>query len=175
MPDMASLASGMQVPTGGNYPAEPAPTSEPAPPAPFKRVVSSGGRKAPMCGLKRRGAGYIPSPRPNTRTSASPTTTAVAAVATTTTTTGGDAAAPASTPLTRTQRSSVKGYQDGFLTAKIFGLYGMSKLGFTGQYLQDSVVALGDAIPEGTEGVYRTAFMQGLGDGEVVVAGGVQD
>ncbi|KAI0692384.1 glycoside hydrolase [Cytidiella melzeri] len=68
-------------------------------------------------------------------------------------------------------KSGVKGYQDGFLTAKIFAAYGLSKLGFTGQYVLDNIAALGPGIvAPGTEQDYEKEFMKGLGDGEAVVA-----
>ena len=65
----------------------------------------------------------------------------------------------------------MKGYSDGYLTAKIFALYGGSKLGFVGQYVEDSLGVLGSSIiAPGTEDDYRSAFWQGLGDAEAVVA-----
>ncbi|PCH38120.1 glycoside hydrolase family 5 protein [Wolfiporia cocos MD-104 SS10] len=69
------------------------------------------------------------------------------------------------------QRSIAKGYSDGFFTAKIFALYGMSKLGFIGQYISDSIAKLGPTVVKpGTEGMYRQWFMRGLQDGENIVA-----
>jgi glucan 1,3-beta-glucosidase len=69
------------------------------------------------------------------------------------------------------QRSIAKGYSDGFLTAKMFAMQGTSKLGFVGQYVIDSVRALGpDIVAPGTEGDYEDGFVKGLEDGEMVVA-----
>jgi glucan 1,3-beta-glucosidase len=69
------------------------------------------------------------------------------------------------------QSSSLRGYTDGFLTAKIFSLYSLSKLGFVGQYVADSLAKLGpDAIASGTAGSYKSGFLKGLADGEVVVS-----
>ncbi|KAJ7710029.1 glycoside hydrolase [Mycena rosella] len=68
---------------------------------------------------------------------------------------------------TAEQQSSTKGYSDGFLTAGIFYEYDGSRLGFTGQYVEDSIQALGpDVIAPGTEGYYRAGFTRGLSDGE---------
>ena len=44
------------------------------------------------------------------------------------------------------EKSIVRGYSDGYITAKIFAAYGLSKLGFTGQYIADSIAALGPKI-----------------------------
>ncbi|THH18479.1 hypothetical protein EW146_g2512 [Bondarzewia mesenterica] len=69
------------------------------------------------------------------------------------------------------QRSIFKGYSDGYLTAKIFALHGLSRLGFVGQYIEDSLRTLQSnvVVAPGTEDFYRTWFIQGLGDGEAVV------
>jgi glucan 1,3-beta-glucosidase len=76
--------------------------------------------------------------------------------------------------MTSTQRSVSKGYSDGFLTAKIFATYKTSKLGFIGQYIEDSIKALGPAIIEpGTEEAYRHWFRSGLGDGQLIVVSAV--
>lgn len=75
------------------------------------------------------------------------------------------------TGMSPSQQAIAKGYSDGFLTAKIFALYQMSKLGFTGQYINDSIARLGpDVIQSGTEGDYEKWFMQGLQDGEAIVS-----
>ncbi|KAI0341792.1 glycoside hydrolase [Trametopsis cervina] len=72
------------------------------------------------------------------------------------------------------ERSLAKGYNDGFLTAKIFAVYDLSKLGFTGQYILDSIATLGPTvIVPGTETAYENGFMQGLADGEAAVARGL--
>ncbi|KAF9821390.1 hypothetical protein IEO21_00636 [Rhodonia placenta] len=68
------------------------------------------------------------------------------------------------------QKSIARGYSDGFLTAKIFAQYGMSKLGFTGQYMNDSIAKLGTSVVKpGTEEYYQDWFMKGLQDGENIV------
>lgn len=77
---------------------------------------------------------------------------------------------PNSSPEATHQSSLSKGYSDGFVTARIFSLYGLSKLGFIGQYIADSLAMLGTAIPPGTEDAYRSGFVQGLADGETAVA-----
>ncbi|EIW60057.1 glycoside hydrolase [Trametes versicolor FP-101664 SS1] len=72
------------------------------------------------------------------------------------------------------QRAISKGYSDGFLTAKIFALYGMSKLGFTGQYMSDSIASLGPGvIAPGKEHDYEQWFMEGLADGEALISSSV--
>ncbi|RPD66317.1 glycoside hydrolase [Lentinus tigrinus ALCF2SS1-7] len=74
-------------------------------------------------------------------------------------------------PVDPNQRAISKGYSDGFLTAKIFALYGMSKLGFTGQYISDSLAKLGDRVVQpGTEHYYWQWFMEGLNDGEALIS-----
>ncbi|CCL98443.1 uncharacterized protein FIBRA_00440 [Fibroporia radiculosa] len=74
------------------------------------------------------------------------------------------------TGMSPAQRSIARGYSDGFLTAKIFALYGMSKLGFIGQYTNDSIAKLGPSVVKpGTEGQYQEWFLQGLRDGENIV------
>ncbi|KAH9901105.1 glycoside hydrolase [Cubamyces lactineus] len=84
------------------------------------------------------------------------------------------AASPEQLPADPSQRAIAKGYSDGYLTAKIFALYGMSKLGFTGQYVNDSIAVLGPAvIVPGTEDYYRRWFMEGLADGEALITSAV--
>ncbi|KAI0673044.1 glycoside hydrolase [Trametes maxima] len=79
-------------------------------------------------------------------------------------------------PLDPSQRAIAKGYSDGFLTAKIFALYGMSKLGFTGQYVNDSLSRLGSAIiVPGQEHYYSQWFMEGLADGEALISASVNN
>lgn len=79
-------------------------------------------------------------------------------------------------PLDPSQRAISKGYSDGFLTAKIFALYGMSKLGFTGQYIADSISHLGSTIiVPGTEHYYEQWFMEGLADGEALITSSVNN
>jgi hypothetical protein len=73
--------------------------------------------------------------------------------------------------VTALQRSISKGYSDGFLTAKIFAMYQTSKLGFIGQYVEDSIRALGpEMVQAGTEDAYRQWFTNGLEDGQQIVA-----
>lgn len=72
--------------------------------------------------------------------------------------------------MTPKQRSVAKGYSDGFQTARIFATYNTSKLGFTAQYISDSIWTLGPTVvAPGTEEVYRHWFMSGLQDGESLV------
>lgn len=72
------------------------------------------------------------------------------------------------------QASKIRGYKDGFLTARIFALYNLSRLGFIGQYITDSLAALGPGIiSPGTESFYEEGFMRGLADGEAVVSAGL--
>lgn len=74
-------------------------------------------------------------------------------------------------PVDPSQRAISKGYSDGFLTAKIFALYDMSKLGFTGQYINDSIAKLGgNVIQPGMEHYYGQWFMEGLNDGEALIS-----
>ena len=78
------------------------------------------------------------------------------------------------TNLTETERAITKGYSDGFLTAKIFAQYGMSRLGFTGQYIQDSLAALNTSmVAPGTEGEYGAWFVNGLADAEKMISSAV--
>lgn len=73
--------------------------------------------------------------------------------------------------LTATERSITKGYSDGFLTAKIFAQYGMSRLGFKGQYIVDSISALNSSmVAPGTEGEYTAWFYNGLEDAEKMIS-----
>jgi glucan 1,3-beta-glucosidase len=70
------------------------------------------------------------------------------------------------------QVAIARGYQDGFQTAKTFAQYGMSKLGFTGQYISDTVselVAAGN-IAKNEQTTYGTWFMKGLRDAEAEIA-----
>lgn len=71
--------------------------------------------------------------------------------------------------MTPAQRSVAKGYSDGFLTSKIFASQNTSKLGFIGQYIEDSIRTLGGVVAPGTEGSYRQGFMTGLQDGEAKI------
>ncbi|KAK7014964.1 putative dolichyl-phosphate-mannose--glycolipid alpha-mannosyltransferase [Favolaschia claudopus] len=57
------------------------------------------------------------------------------------------------------QRSHDRGYTDGFAAAEFFCYYG-SRLGFIGQYMDDSIQGLGpEVIAPGTESYYRTALL----------------
>ncbi|KAF9466289.1 glycoside hydrolase superfamily [Collybia nuda] len=69
--------------------------------------------------------------------------------------------------LTPGQRSLTKGYSDGFLAAKSFASVGISRLGFTEQFIRDIIAKLSPSvIVPGTESNYRDGFMKGLKDGE---------
>ncbi|KXN92012.1 Glucan 1,3-beta-glucosidase 3 [Leucoagaricus sp. SymC.cos] len=61
-----------------------------------------------------------------------------------------------------------KGFVDGFQTAKVFAIYGMSKLGFTEQYINEALwmSTSRGAVPNGSEQEYRTGFLIGLKCGE---------
>lgn len=81
---------------------------------------------------------------------------------------------PATTHRRQLRDPSVRGYSDGFLTAKIFAAHGLSKLGFVDQYVYDSIAVLGpELIPPGTEGSYREGFVKGLRDAEGIVRAAV--
>lgn len=55
------------------------------------------------------------------------------------------------------------GYNDGKLTAQVFALHNMSKLGFINQFISDSIEHLGpDVVPPGSEGKYYDGFWSGL-------------
>lgn len=152
----------MTLPTGTNFPPASYPSPSPSPPPAFKRTVQSRpGRKASKCGLKRRDVQNPMNPnqpngQPTSTSSNMPTPTSNAP------------------PLSPVQLSSERGYTDGFLTARIFALYSLSKLGFMEQYISDSIQTLGSSIvSSGTEDLYHDAFLRGLGDGEAVVAAGL--
>lgn len=71
------------------------------------------------------------------------------------------------------QKSFSKGYSDGLSTAKTFASYNNSRLGFLGQFMQDTIGALGSSvIAPGTEENYKQGFIQGLAEGEA--ASGVE-
>lgn len=74
-----------------------------------------------------------------------------------------------SSVLSLTQQAVIKGYSDGFLTAKIFATYELSKLGFRGQYIEDSLRSLVGIIGVEEQDVYREWFRRGLADGETLV------
>jgi hypothetical protein len=65
---------------------------------------------------------------------------------------------------------ATKGHSDGSMTARIFALVGSSKLGFTDQYVNDSIVALGPGVVDAnSRQTYRDAFLRGLAEGEADV------
>ncbi|KAL4253866.1 glycosyl hydrolase 5 (cellulase A) family protein [Abortiporus biennis] len=113
-----------------------------------RRSASSQGG---TCSLRRRGNGNS---GPSVQSNGSPTSSSFD---------------PTST-MTPSQRASSKGYSDGYQTAKIFASYGMSRLGFTGQYIRDSIAALGqNVISRDNEDTYTNSFMTGLQDGEALI------
>lgn len=66
-----------------------------------------------------------------------------------------------------------KGYSDGYMTAQIFSQHGSSKLGFTGQYIRDSIDALRSrGINNQNQGAYTDSFVKGLSEGEAAVVAG---
>lgn len=72
--------------------------------------------------------------------------------------------------LTPSQRSITKGYSDGFLTAKSFASFSVSKLGFIEQFIMDSIAQIGPSvIAPGTESNYHDGFVNGLEDGQRIV------
>ena len=84
------------------------------------------------------------------------------------------ASLPSLSNLTESERAITRGYSDGFLTAKIFAQYGMSRLGFTGQYIQDSLAQLNDSVvAPGREGEYSASFVNGLRDAEAAIGDAV--
>jgi len=65
------------------------------------------------------------------------------------------------------QRSYSKGYADGLDTAEKFAVVNKSKLGFTGQFIQDAIATVGPSVvAPGTEDNYGQGFKNGLADGE---------
>ncbi|KAJ6547445.1 glycoside hydrolase superfamily [Mycena capillaripes] len=69
--------------------------------------------------------------------------------------------------MTPEERSSTQGYSDGFLTAGLFCGHSGSRLGFIGQYIYDSIQALGpQIIRPATEPYYSAGFTRGLAEGE---------
>ena len=67
--------------------------------------------------------------------------------------------------------STSRGYTDGMTTAKVFSDYD-SRLGFTGQFIQDAIkVAGSELIAQGTEHGYREGFLLGLKEGERIARG----
>ncbi|KAJ6455697.1 glycoside hydrolase [Mycena sanguinolenta] len=67
---------------------------------------------------------------------------------------------------TAEERSSGRGYMDGFSTGQLFCSY-KSQLGFTEQLILDNMKDLGSqVVVPGTESDYRTGFIDGLADGE---------
>lgn len=68
--------------------------------------------------------------------------------------------------------STSRGYADGLKTARIFGAYNMSRLGFAGQFMADAIRVAGPVlVAQGTEGDYNAGFMTGLRYGEADVFG----
>jgi hypothetical protein len=66
-----------------------------------------------------------------------------------------------------TQHSFSRGYTDGLSTAKKFAAFNRSKLGFTGQFIKDSIESAGPSVvAPGTEENYGQGFRQGLDEGE---------
>ena len=73
------------------------------------------------------------------------------------------------------QLAIARGYQDGFTSAKIFAQYGMSRVGFTGQYITDSLTRLvnSQVIQDGQRNTYKTWFLKGLSDGEAQITAAI--
>ena len=65
---------------------------------------------------------------------------------------------------------ATKGHSDGLMTARIFALVDLSRLGFIDQYMNDSIAALGpDVVDVKFQQAYRDAFLRGLAEGEANV------
>lgn len=79
------------------------------------------------------------------------------------------------TSLSSSQTAISLGYSDGFTTSKIFAQYGLSRLGFVGQYILDSLTELlaSQVIDAAHEEVYTTWFLRGLADGEAQITAAV--
>lgn len=76
-----------------------------------------------------------------------------------------------SSGMTPTQVATAKGYSDGFQTAKVFALSSGSRLGFTDQYIADSLAALVNTnAGSQQQQLYTEWFLRGLADGESQVA-----
>lgn len=97
-------------------------------------------------------------------------------------TTGSNQTDPSSTlsrfdSVSANQAAIARGYQDGFTTSKVFAQYGMSRLGFKGQYIADTLAQLvaSQEIQEEDETVYATWFKRGLSDGEAQVAAAISN
>lgn len=73
------------------------------------------------------------------------------------------------------QVAIARGYQDGFTSAKIFAQYGMSRVGFTGQYIADSLTRLvkSQVIQDNQRNAYKTWFLKGLSDGEAQITAAI--
>jgi len=61
-----------------------------------------------------------------------------------------------------------KGFDDGFQTAKVFAIYGASKLGFTEQYISEAIemAQIRGTLSGESEKEYRSGFWLGLRHGE---------
>lgn len=64
---------------------------------------------------------------------------------------------------------TARGHGDGFKAAKAFAAFDGSRLGFSGQFMQDALTAMNGAVAQEDEQAYREAFMQGLAAGELEV------
>jgi hypothetical protein len=72
--------------------------------------------------------------------------------------------------MTPNQTAISKGYSDGYMTAKLFAMEGMSKLGFVKQYVMDSMSTLGSEFLESEDGSsYEDWFLKGLDEGQQVI------
>jgi glucan 1,3-beta-glucosidase len=81
--------------------------------------------------------------------------------------------AAASAELSPTEAALARGYADGVKAAKSFALFHGSRLGFTGQFIQDALN--GNKNIDGDEGkqAYQGGFMTGLAEGEASVLSGL--
>ncbi|KAJ4488063.1 glycoside hydrolase [Lentinula aciculospora] len=82
-----------------------------------------------------------------------------------------DSTSPPTSALSSDTKNHQDGYQEGFVTAQKFALYGGSKLGFVGQYIWTGISGVGRSSQEAEETLYRQGFMQGLRDAEAKISG----
>lgn len=77
--------------------------------------------------------------------------------------------------MTANQAAISRGYQDGFTSAKVFAQYGMSRIGFIGQYIADSLddLVTDQEVDRAHSGTYTTWFLRGVSDGEAQISAAI--
>jgi hypothetical protein len=70
---------------------------------------------------------------------------------------------------TTSQDATTTGFTHGFLTAQIFALNNMSRLGFIHQYIDDTLTVMDVDTQETFAESYRASFVRGLRDAENLV------